>query len=467
MSADAQSADDKAAVAAGIRELVDWAAGCRITDIPEPVLKRAAGVLVDDLAAMIGARDEPEVARFHAGVIERARHAEATVLRGGHARVGRIDAAVANAVAADWLELDEGYRRTPCHAGLYVLPASLATAEADNLRCDEFLRAIALGYEVVTRVARGWRQRALNMQSHGRYSAIGAAAATALLQKVDSEMMFRAVTAAATLTNPSPRGHLVAGALVRNIWPAQGAWSGMMAVEWARCGIGGSPDAFFDVYTDVLGGTPEPAALTEGLGTSWALLDGYTKIYACCQHLHSTVEALLDLRPALLGTAPLEEIESVEIATHALARPLMNPRPETTLGAKFSMPHAVAAALAIGSGGAEAFAFDTLRRPDIERLRQRVRVKPYSPDLPPPNDRPARADIRLRDGRVLTAECLSARGGSDRPLPPETVTEKLEALAAPAYPAIGAVLAPLQRLDPAMLGQGWRQVVDAFSSPAS
>jgi hypothetical protein len=96
-----------------------------------------------------------------------------------------------------------------------------------------------------------------------------------------------------------------------------------------------------------------------------------------------------------------------------------------------------------------------------------VRVKPYSPDLPPPNDRPARADIRLRDGRVLTAECLSARGGSDRPLPPETVTEKLEALAAPAYPAIGAVLAPLQRLDPAMLGQGWRQVVDAFSSPAS
>ena len=35
----------------------------------------------------------------------------------------------ANAVAADWLELDEGYRVVPCHAGLYVIPALLAEAE--------------------------------------------------------------------------------------------------------------------------------------------------------------------------------------------------------------------------------------------------------------------------------------------------------------------------------------------------
>ena len=459
------NADDaRSEIAAGVRCLVDWATGCTLADIPQPVLARAATVLADDLAAMIGARDEPEVARFHARVIERARYHEATVLRGGQARVARIDAAVANAVAADWLELDEGYRPTPCHAGLYVLPALLATAEAENRRCDELLRAITLGYEFVTRIARAWRPRALNMQSHGRYSAIGAAAATALLQRLDAETMFQAVTAAATLTNPSPRSHLVAGALVRNVWPAQGAWSGMMALEWAACGIGGSRDAFFDVYSDVLGGTPVPANLTDGLGESWALLEGYTKIHACCQHLHATVEALLELRPALLEASALDGIEAIDIATHALARPLMNPRPDTTLGAKFSMPHAVAAALVMGSGGAEAFASSTLARNDIDALRQRVRVTSYSPELPPPNDRPARALVRLRDGRTLTAECLSARGGADRPLPPETVGDKLIQLAVPVYPAIVGTLAPVRALDRAALARGWRDLVDDFTA---
>lgn len=450
-------------VARAARRLVDWAAGAILADIPKDVLARAANVLTDDLAAMIGARCEPEVARFHGKVIERAQQREATVLRGGIARVARIDAAVANAVAANWLELDEGYRRTPCHAGLYILPALLATAETDNAPTGELLRAIVLAYEVVTRIARGWKQRALNMQSHGRYCAIGAATATALLRRLDADTMFAAVTAAATLVNPSPRTHLVAGALVRNVWPAQGAWSGMMAVEWAGMGIGGSPDAFYDVYSDVLGGTAQPDALTAGLGRDWALLEGYTKLYACCQHLHATVEALLDLRPALLAAGSVEAIDSVEIATHALARPLMNVRPDTTLGAKFSLPHAVASTLVMGSGGADAFAFDTLERPEIDALRQRVTVKAYETDLPPPNDRPARAEVRLRDGRVLSAECLSARGGSDRPLPPTTVDDKLAQLAVPAYPKIAQVLAPIRALDAAALRRGWRQTVDAFT----
>ena len=209
---------EREAVAREARTLVDWAAGCRLADIPRDVLARAATVLTDDLAAMMGGIQLDSI-----NVIERAHHREATVLRSGTARVARIDAAVANAVAANWLEHDEGYRRTPCHAGLYVLPALLATAETDDAPTDELLRAIVLAYEVVTRIARGFKQRALNMQSHGRYCAIGAAAATALLRRLDADTMFAAVTAAATLVNPAPRTHLVAGALVRNVWPAQGA----------------------------------------------------------------------------------------------------------------------------------------------------------------------------------------------------------------------------------------------------
>lgn len=449
----------RAACAQQIAMLADWAASIASSDIPREVLARAARVLADDLAAIIGARDEPEVAAFHQRVIARAKVAEATIFRGGRSRTDRVSAAVANAVAADWLELDEGYRVTACHAGLYVLPALMAEAEATNLPVERMLRALVLGYEIVTRVARAWTQRATNMQSHGRYSAIGAAAGVALARGADAKRLLDAITTAATLTGPSPRTHLEEGALSRNVWPAAGAWSGSMAVEWAECGIAGSPNAFFDVYTTVLGGEAHPHTLTEGLGERWAILDGYTKIYACCQHLHSAVEAIVEMRPGLLRQATLDDIAAVRVETHPLALALVNARPHTTLGAKFSMPHAVAAALATGSGGAEAFSARTLHEPTIAKLRERVSVVPRAKPLPPPNDRPAKVVVELRNGRQVEAECLSAIGGPDRPLPPQSVFEKVATLATPVYPNILAVLEAIATLDAARLRSGWGEIV--------
>ena len=95
-----------------VRRLAEWAAGTATSDLPREVLARGVRVIADDLAAIVGARDEPEVARFHERTLERAGAREATVFRGGRRRTDRVSAAVANAVAADWLELDEGYRVT-------------------------------------------------------------------------------------------------------------------------------------------------------------------------------------------------------------------------------------------------------------------------------------------------------------------------------------------------------------------
>lgn len=454
---------DKIHVGAQIEALSRWAAAHRFEDIPAAVIARAARVLADDIAAIVGARDEPEVRAFHERVRQQARPAEATILRGGRERTDRLSAAVANAVAADWLELDEGYRAVPCHAGLYVIPALIAQAESTNLPVRELLRALVLGYEIITRVARSWSTSALVMQSHGRYSAIGAAAGVALARGCDARTLTAALSTAATLIGPSPRTHLAEGVLSRNVWPAAGAWSGSMAVDWAECGIAGSPVAFFDTYSTVLGGQAHPERLTEGLGERYAIEEGYTKIYACCQHLHSAVEATLALRPKLMERAALDQIAGIRVETYPMAMVLMNARPQTTLAAKFSMSHAVAAAVATGTGGADAFTSATLGDPAIDRLRARVSVAARDIELPPPNDRPARVVIDLMDGSRIDAECLSAVGGPDRPLPPEVVFEKVDTLAAPAYPRIRPVLEALARLEPLRIGAGWRDLVDEFT----
>lgn len=90
-----------------------------------------------------------------------------------------------------------------------------------------------------------------------------------------------------------------------------------------------------------------------------------------------------------------------------------------------------------------------------------------SSELPPPNDRPARVTLELCDGRTLQRECLSARGGPDWPLPPETVLEKMSALASPVYPRMRPVFEELIALAPERIAQGWADLVTEICHPES
>ena len=454
-------------VALNVQKLVKWAASVQADQIPPQVMARAARIWADDMAAMIGARDEPELASFHRHMLAQPRQQEATVWCGGAHRTDRISAAVANSVSTNWLELDEGYRHTPCHAGLYVLPALLSEAEAAGLSCRDVLRALVLGYEIVTRIARAWTVDSVTMHSHGRYGAIGAAASVGLARGIDADTLTVALGGAVTLIGPTPRNHLVEGVLIRNAWSASGTWNGIMALEWARCGIGGIPAAFFDVYSTVLGGQAHPEKLLAQLGENWAVQEGFTKIYACCQHLHSAVEAALDLRARHPEVAVLSQIESIKVHTHSLALPLINGDPGSTLGAKFSMPHTIAVALAMGQAGASAFSAKTLTDPTIAPLRARITTLAWSPVLPPPNDRPARVAVRLRDGREFSAECLSASGGPDRPLPEDAWMDKMRELAEPAYPGITEIFSQIVAGDEVRLAQDWSALVREICQRAS
>jgi 2-methylcitrate dehydratase PrpD len=322
------------------------------------------------------------------------------------------------------------------------------------------LRALVLAYEIVTRIARAWTRPPLVMQAHGRYGAVGASAAMALARDADAQLLTNALTSAVTMVTAAPGSHLFSGALVRNVWPAVGAWCGVMSVEWAECGIAGVDSSFYDVYSTVLGGTAHPEQLTQHLGDDWAILDGYMKVFACCQHLHSSVEATLALQSELPPSATLEDIQEIAIDAHPAALKLLNPRPTTTLGAKFSLPHAVAATLVKATGGAEAFMSDTLRDPAVARLRERVRVSPYAPLPDPPNDRPARVRIQWANGAHLARECLSAQGGPDRPFPPSVFTQKIGSLTAEIYPDFTLVFAELLRLTPERLALPWPAWLD-------
>jgi 2-methylcitrate dehydratase PrpD len=459
-------ARERADSEARITALFDWAYALGPDGVPDEVKRRAVLVLFDDLAAMVGAAAEPEFQRALptlSGAACMGGTPEATLIPLPGVRTDCRSAALINAVATNWLELDEGYRTTPCHAGLYLLPALLADAEATGASVDEVLCSIAVGYEIVTRIARAYAQRPMVMQSHGRYGAVGAAAAVALNRKLSAHGALEAVSAAVTLIGPSPRNHLALGALVRNVWAGMGAQAGMMAVDLAAGGITGTPGSFHDVYCTVLHGIYRGEFLTQELGQSWAILDGYTKMYACCQHLHAAVEAVLQIRGEALDKG-FEQLATIEVETHELALPLDNPHPRTSLAAKFSMSHAVAAALVNGNGGAQAFASTTLADPQVSRLRERVSMIRWPGELPEaPNDRPTRVYLDFKDGTRLEALTLSARGGPDRPYDESERLDKIAGLSRAMYPGLRPMADTLLALPAQRLRQPWREVIAEFT----
>jgi 2-methylcitrate dehydratase PrpD len=451
--------DEQATARAGLQTLTQWATSTTADAIPSEVMARAATILADDLGAIVAASGEPEVSAFQAMVLDRPAAREATVFRGGRPRTDRYSAALANGLAACWLELDEGYRKASCHAGLYIVPALLAEAEAADLPVREVLRALVLAYEIVTRCALTWNATGGHVHAHAQYAATGAAAAVALTRGLSGDGLANVLNMASTLATAGPRTHVVVGALVRNTWPAVGAWSGMMSVDWAQCGLNGSPDGLSDVFGTIFQAPTDAQHLTAGLGQFWAVQDGYTKLYACCQFTHSVAEAALGVLQQL-GRSAIDRIGSIEVETHPLAINLNNANPETTLAAKFSVPHVVAATLASGSAGADSFRSESMQAPDIARLRPLVSMRLMQPALEPPHDRASRVSVRLQDGRTLSSECLSAIGSPDRPLDWAMLQQKLLDNTGARYSHAAEVLQEWMRQEPVRRTETFRHFLD-------
>jgi len=451
----------RAQAAANTVKLIQWAAEAVTKPLPEPVRRRAAIILSDDIGAMVAGSLETQVARAREGLLRTSSgKTEATVLAKGAPRADRYAAASANGMAITWCELDEGFRNASCHGGAYTIPALLAEAEAQERTIDEVLRALAVAYEVTTRFALAFPFPVFNVHPHAANAAIGGAAAASLARRQDAETMLAAVTGGASMSFAGPFDTAVEGALVRNAWTAAGAWIGLRAADWAEAGIGGNDVTPYDVFVGAYKTNAKPDALVAGLGDTWSVTNGYHKVFACCGYAHSAVEATLEL----LGRMQKKKDEIAEIVVEAApgGQALRNAEPETVLAAKFSMPHAIAATVQLGTAGARAFTQDKLEDAEISKLRKRVRLQPYPNIKPAPNDRPARVTMRFNDGAEMSAVVESARGGADKPFDEPTLLSKLAENSGAVFPQVPGTMTGIIRGDKDILSKGWKETLAAM-----
>jgi hypothetical protein len=172
------------------------------------------------------------------------------------------------------------------------------------------------------------------------------------------------------------------------------------------------------------------------------------------------VEATLDILGRMQKKK--DDIAEIVVETAPGGQALRTVEPETVLAAKFSLPHAIAATVQLGTAGARAFTQDKLEDADISKLRKRVRLQPYPDVKPAPNDRPARVTMRFNDGAEMSAVVESARGGYDKPFDEPTLLSKLGENAGAIFPAVPETLKKVIAGDKALLSQGWKETLAAM-----
>jgi 2-methylcitrate dehydratase PrpD len=435
-------------IAENLTKLCEWSVRLSIGDIPKEVLKHAALILGDNIAATISAANEPEVHAYHQQLMNSPQVAQATLLCQNGPQVSMMNAALGNGLAITWNELDDGYTKTAVHPGALSQPLILAAAQANNLSTSDMLRAVVVAYEIGTRFARTWPQTLPRLHPHGVFNAICAAAGYAALLKFNTKQFLQSITSASTMVSPGPYSHPIQGALIRNAWPAAGAWLGYFSCEMALVQIYGLPTGPYDVFEKGFVASSNPEQLGIDLGSDWTITAGYHKLYGSCQHTHASMEGLeqiLTTYPHLRGG---DEIQEVLIEVSKMAMNFNNAMPKSTLAAKFSIPHAVAATIVHGAQARENFLHTSMSDQKIANLRNKVVMQELQNISAWPYDRPAKVTIKLKNGEKIMQFCEAALGSSARPLDVQMVLHKIKFLSAELAPNLcDAVIALRQIID--------------------
>jgi 2-methylcitrate dehydratase PrpD len=159
-------------------------------DLPETVQHQSKRALLDNLGVLIAGGITP-AARITNTFVEDQLAANnpknaCTVVSTGK-KVSAVGAALANGIAANGLDMDDGYNAAKGHPGAALLPVLLASAElAPGVGGRDFLAALVVGYELAIRAAMIRHATYTTYHSTGSWGAIGGAAAGGKLLGLDS-----------------------------------------------------------------------------------------------------------------------------------------------------------------------------------------------------------------------------------------------------------------------------------------
>lgn len=420
--------------------LARFVATTRFEQLPHTTIEATKRCLLDALGVSMGATTlgegvQPfvELARSQGGT------PTSTVL-GGAFKTSTVQAALVNGALAHALDFEDAHDAALVHPNAANVPAALAIAEAiGTVSGKQFITALAIGCDVVCRMGLALR---VPLDDHGWYpppilGAFGATATAAHLLGLNERQVLDAFSLTLCQATCSAEIKYNPHSLIRAVRDSFAAKTGVLSAELASRGISGfeSPfegkAGFFALFAR---NKYEPADLLRELGQRFEIDNVSFKPWPTCRGTHVYIESALEMaRVHEFRSADIKQITAIgSRLNRMLAEPLDNKRsPSTAIDAKFSIPFAVATALALGDVQLAHFSPAALQNSDTLALAQRVeyRLDPNDDGNPGAMTRGA-LNIITTDGQEFTRRLHSPLGNPARPLSDTTLIEKFVACAA-------------------------------------
>lgn len=413
--------------------LAEFALKTRYEDIPPAVIDHAKLILSDTLPVIASGMQEPEMRAMVERQLVKAASGSASVLGTGR-RAGPFDAAMLNAMAGVWNELDEGHFYTNGHPGIHVIPATLAHAQEHGLAGRDLLAALVIGYEVAGRIGGAYRMRVI-VQTHGTFGVTGSAVAVGRLSGLTHREMREAINIAASTPLGGNRQTMVEGATIRNYYPAHANFTGQMAVRLAQSGFTAPRDSASVTYSQILADDFKPEKAATRLGEWWLITDNYIKLYPSARYVHCAIDALKEaLARAPGGKVDVAGVDHVDVYGYRMLIFCGNPRPTTMFGTHFSTPFSVATILAHGRDDLDVFGEQAFRNPAILELATRVNMIEV-PEMNAnfPAEIPARVKIVMKDGKSYEGSVRVPKGERGNQHSARELERKFYQLATPVW----------------------------------
>src|SRR6202453_2061279 len=346
--------------------------------LPEEALEKTKEHILDTFAAMVsGAELAP--GRF-AIKFASAHSAEKTAtVAASDVVCGAIEAAFANAMLAHSDETDDSHAPSESHPGASVVPAALAAGEQFNIDGPRFLRAVALGYDVGTRVTMtvgvGGFQTATHISTHALSGTFGSAAAAGCAAGLNERQMrwlidYASQQASGIKTWQRDTDHIEKAFLFAGM-PARNGTTAALLAQAGATGVDdvlSGQDNFLADYAPQADPAHLAANLIEKLGERYEITRTNIKKWT----VGSPIQAPLDALEIILKRRPFEpsEVKSVAVRVATSEPSLVNNREMPDI----CMQYMIAVMLVDKTATFKA-AHDKARMQDPAILKQRAKVQ--------------------------------------------------------------------------------------------
>ena len=420
-----------------MRELATYMSRTLRKPLPKEVVEKTKHHVLDTIAAMVsGSRLLPgKKAISYVKTLGGTK--ESTVI-GSKIVTSAQHAALANGMLAHADETDDSHAPSLTHPGCGVVPAALAMAEREKRSGTQFLRAVALGYDVgcrLTMALHSYDFRDVGHSTHSFGPMFGAAAAAGALAGLTYDQTRHLLSYTAQQTSGvscwmRDEEHIekafdFGGMPARNgVAAATMVAHGFTAVEDVFSG----ERNFFVAYDEThrIGRAPEPDRLTRELGSTYEIINTNIKRWSVGSPIQAPLDALLDLiREHGIKADQVEKLV-VRVAHQGANTTDNRHMPD------ICMQH-MCAVMLIDGIVTFASAHDEKRMKDRRVRALRSRIQLYGDDelaraLP---SRQGVVELTLKDGRELRNHVKAVRGTTHNPMKREEVDEKCFHLVAP------------------------------------